>query len=94
MYLYNEIYSNESYRIRFLNALIDQIKADHNELIRLLAKIKNRNATVEDTQQIIEKIAWVKKGLTCFEDFNQSKIEGVFWIGLEKIERDLRLMKY
>ena len=94
MYLYNEIHSNESYRIRFLNGLIDQIKADHNELIRLWAKIKkNRRATGEDKQRIIEKIAWIKKGLTCFKDFNQSKIEGVIWIGLENIERDLKSME-
>jgi len=96
MYLYieNEIYNDGSYRIRFLNGLIDQIKADHDELIRLWAEIKNRNATGEDTQQIFEKMAWIKKGLSCVKDCNQGTIEGVYWTGLENIERDLKVMEY
>ncbi len=75
LYPGNEIYRERTYRIRYQKSLINQIKADHFELVRLWDRIENREKKVEDTERILERIAWINRSIYEIDDINKNNIE-------------------
>jgi hypothetical protein len=82
-------YGESSVKIRCMESLIKQIKKDHADLNRLWERYNNDKITDSDTDPILEKIGWIKKGLFRLKGLVKDEIEGVSWGNMEQIEVDI-----
>lgn len=92
-YPINEIYGERTYRVRYQQSLIQQIKADYLELNRRWDRFQNGKRNIEDSEQILERIAWIRKSMSEIEDINKNDIEGINWGDMKKIDENIKSMK-
>ncbi len=90
----NEIHGGKTYRGRYQQSLIQQTKADYLELDRLWDRFQNGKRNIEDGEQILERIAWIRKSINEIEDIDKNDIEGINWGELKKIDENINSMGF
>jgi hypothetical protein len=87
----NECCADTGYKMRCLKSLIAQIKKDYAELNQLWQKVDNDKIGEIDIDELLKKISWVKQGLKMFQEKRNKDIEGVLWVDIEHIAKDLQV---
>ena len=85
-----DYYNENSYRIRSIKGLIDQVKEDHYYLNSLLKRIEEGETDVCLIEELRRVSSWLKQGLNTFEEVKKAGIEGVLCGEIEKIDHDMK----
>ena len=83
------LHKEKWYRIRFMNGLIEQIKIDHAQFIRLSDKYDGGLMSL--SEDALKSMSWLRIELKLFKDLRQMGIEGVTCPEINLIEKDLSL---
>ena len=82
--------SDNVYRIRFTESIIEQLKKDFSDLNGLMEKLKIGRIKRSELDEILQKISWIKQGLKSFNKMKYGHIEGVLSGGVKDIEKNMR----
>jgi hypothetical protein len=89
MQIRSELFDDSTHRIRNLRALIAQIRRDYADLDRLVCQINHHGTDNSILEEIEKRISWLRSGLGHLNNVRGHYIEGVSWIGLDRIEKDI-----
>ena len=85
-----DLYNKTGYRIRYMEALIVQLKKDYAELNQLWKKLERGAVASSEMEELVRVFSWLREELSVFEAMRRRGIEGVTWGELEDIERDVK----
>ena len=85
----DDLWADSGYRIRCMRSLIGQIKSEYAGLNSFLT-IKSGGRNILATDEVLEKIAWIRQALKVFDRLKMMDIEGVFSTEVEAIKKDIR----
>ena len=71
-----------------MQSLMVQIKSDYADLNSYL-KIKSSGRDILRTDEVLEKISWIRQALKVFDRLQIMDIEGVFSTEVEAIKKDI-----
>ena len=81
--------SDNVYRIRFTESIIEQLKKDFSDLNGLMEKLKIGIIKSSELDEILQKISWIKQGLKSFNKMNYGYVEGVLSGDVTDIEKNM-----
>lgn len=84
-----KLQSDNGYKIRFTESIIEQLKKDFSDLNRLMEKLKTGIIKSSEIDEIWRKISWIKQGLKTFNKMNYGHIEGVLSGDVTDIEKNM-----
>ena len=84
-----KLQSDNGYRIRFTESIIEQLKKDFSELNRLIKKSNFTNIKSSEIDEMLEKISWIKIGLKNVTNMKYGHIEGVLCGDVTDIEKHM-----
>ena len=84
-----KLQSDNSYRIRFTDSIIEQVKKDFSDLNRLMEKLKTGIITSSEIDEIWQKISWIKQGLKSFNNMKHGHIEAVLSVDVPDVEKHM-----
>ena len=76
-------------QIRNQNVLINQVKEDYKECQERWEQVQKEVADISEAEKILQIIAWVKTGLEELRKLQGSTVEGVSWVKMNKIEKEI-----
>ena len=83
------LYSDRRYRMRFVRSLIEQIKSDHADLIRLREKVCAGHISGAEAEEFEQILCWLRQGIREYYRIKSNDMEGVLWGEIEQIEKDI-----
>ena len=83
------LYCDRRYRMRFVRGLIEQIKSDHADLIRLKEKLCAGHISDAEEEEFKQILCWLKQGMREYLRIKTKDMEGVLWTEIEQIEKDI-----
>jgi hypothetical protein len=84
----DDLCADSGYRIRCMQSLTEQIKSEYANMNSFL-KIKNGGKNILATDEVLEKISWIRQALKVFDRLQMMDIEGVFSTEVEAIKKDI-----
>lgn len=84
-----DLYDENSYRIRCMRSLVEQIKNDYADLNSFLKGIKNGTNGISEIDEVMQKISWIEEELKLFNKLRVMNIEGILSGEIEQIENDV-----
>ena len=74
-----------------MRSLAEQIKSDYAGLNAVL-KMKSSGEDIVLSDEVLQKISWIRQALERFERLKMMDIEGVFSAQVEAIKKDIRVI--
>ena len=87
----NENCADTGYKMRCIKSLIAQTKKDYAGLNQLWRKVDTDKIDEIEIDVLLKKISWVKQGLKIYREHRNKDIEGVLWVDIEQIGKDLEV---
>ena len=85
----NELCYDSAHRTRTLRGLITQIQRDYAALNHLFDQIDHGGPDASVLEEIEKRVSWIRLGLRHLNSIGKHNIEGIFWVGLDRIEKDI-----
>lgn len=89
--LINHFCADPGYKMRYMRSLEAQVKKDYGELNQLWAGFNNDKIGEIEFDELLKKISRVKQELNIFIELRNNDIEGVLWVDVEDIVKDLQV---
>jgi len=82
-----KLHNEESYRIRCMKSLIEQLKKDYSNLNKSIKKLKSDVINSPGMEEILQQISWIKREVNILRKLDSNNIEGILWGEIIEIEK-------